>query len=97
MAFHRVPLQAGPIEHLGDHGAFVPVDELKVGLFYDQAVFGFIDRATGRSSIQTAGAGGPALHLLLADEFLIDLYVALGWKTDGRADFAPGLALRQVF
>jgi hypothetical protein len=47
--------------------------------------------------VKSAGAGGPAFHLLLADEFQVDVYFALGWNTDGAADFAPGLVLRQVF
>jgi hypothetical protein len=72
-------------------------DVCKLGLFYDQAVFGSIDRATGLASVQSAGAGGVGLHFLLADEFQADVYVALGWKTDGSTAFAPGLVLRQVF
>ena len=72
-------------------------DVCKVGLFYDQAVFGSIDRAVGIASLKSAGAVGVGLHLLLADEFQADVYLALGWKTDGGTDFAPGLVLRQVF
>jgi hypothetical protein len=72
-------------------------DVLKLGVFYDQALFGAIDRTTNVESLKFAGAGGPALHLLLADEFQIDIYVAVGWKPDGSADFAPSLVLRQVF
>ncbi len=48
-------------------------------------------------SLKSAGAGGPALHLLLIDQFQIDAYLALGWKTDGAAEYAPSLVLRQVF
>ncbi len=72
-------------------------DVLKVGLFYHQVIFGAIDRTAAASSVKSAGAGGPAFHLLLADEFQVDVYFALGWNTDGAADFAPGLVLRQVF
>jgi len=72
-------------------------DIVKVGLFYDQILFGAIDRIGGGWSARSAGAGGPAAHLLLADEFQIDVYLALGWKTDGTVEFAPALALRQVF
>jgi hypothetical protein len=72
-------------------------DTIKVGLFYDQIVFGSTDRATSAESWKTAGAGGPAVHLLIADEFQIDFYFALGWKTDGSADHAPSLVVRQVF
>ena len=72
-------------------------DAIKVGLFYDQAFFGSIDRATDAESLKSAGAGGPALHLLLADEFQIDFYFALGWKPNGSTDHAPSLVLRQVF
>ena len=68
-----------------------------MGLFYDQVLFGAIDRIGGGWSARSAGAGGPAAHLLLADEFQIDVYLALGWKTDGTVEFAPALALRQVF
>jgi hypothetical protein len=72
-------------------------DVIKLGAFYDQALFGAIDRTANVQSLKSAGAGGPALHLLLADEFQIDVYVALGWKTDGAVDHAPSLVLRQVF
>ena len=72
-------------------------DVIKLGFFYDQVFFGAIDRTANVASLKSAGAGGPALHLLLADEFQIDLYVAVGWKTDGAADYAPSLVLRQVF
>jgi hypothetical protein len=72
-------------------------DALKVGLFYDQMVFGSIDRSTDAESLKFAGAGGPALHLLLADQFQIDLYVAMGWKQDGATERAVSLVVRQVF
>ena len=70
---------------------------LKVGLFYDQAVFGALNHMTGNESVNGAGAGGPALHLLLADQFQIDAYLGLGWKSVGTADLASTLILRQVF
>ena len=72
-------------------------DVLKVGLFYDQAVFGALNHMTGNESVNGAGAGGPALHLLLADQFQIDAYLGLGWKSVGTADLASTLILRQVF
>jgi hypothetical protein len=72
-------------------------DAFKLGVFYDQVLFGAIDRTANVESLKSAGAGGPALHLLLADQFQIDVYVAVGWKTDGAADYAPSLVLRQVF
>jgi hypothetical protein len=72
-------------------------DAIKVGLFYDQMVFGSIDRVADAESPTSAGAGGPALHLLLADQFQIDFYFAFGWKPDGSTDHAPSLVLRQVF
>ena len=72
-------------------------DTIKLGLFYDQVVFGSTDRKTSVQSLQTAGAGGPAVHLLLADEFQIDFYFALGWKPDGSVDHSPSLVVRQVF
>jgi hypothetical protein len=72
-------------------------DVMKLGVFYDQVFFGAVDRTPNVESVKSAGAGGLALHLLLADEFQIDVYLALGWKTDGAADFAPSLVLRQVF
>jgi hypothetical protein len=72
-------------------------DAIKLGFFYDQIIFGSIDRAADVESLKSAGAGGPALHLLLADEFQIDFYFALGWKPDGNIDHAPSLVLRQVF
>ena len=72
-------------------------DVIKLGVFYDQVFFGALDRTADVESLKCAGAGGPALHLLLADEFQIDVYAAVGWKTDGAADYAPSLVLRQVF
>ncbi|MFL5430342.1 MAG: hypothetical protein ACJ79M_12070 [Myxococcales bacterium] len=72
-------------------------DTIKLGFFYDQLVFGSTDRKTSAESLQTAGAGGPAVHLLLADEFQIDFYFALGWKPDGSVDHSPSLVVRQVF
>ena len=72
-------------------------DVFKLGVFYNQVLFGAIDRTTNGESLESAGAGGPALHLLLADEFQIDVYLAVGWKTDGTADYGPSLVLRQVF
>jgi len=72
-------------------------DVFKLGLFYGQVFFGAIDRTLGTTSVVSAGAGGPALHILVADEFQIDVYAAVGWKSDGSTDFAPALVLRQVF
>jgi len=75
-------------------------DLFKVGLFYDQAIFGLIDRtipSQPSSQLGAAGAGGPAAHLLLADEIQVDFYLAFGWKTAHVFNFAPGLELRQVF
>jgi len=71
-------------------------DVVKVGVFYDQVLFGAIDRTSGAETLKTAGAGGPALHLLLGDQFQIDGYLALGWKADGKT-YAVSLVLRQVF
>jgi hypothetical protein len=72
-------------------------DVFKVGLFYDQALFGALDRMTGIESVNCAGAGGPALHLLLADQFQIDAYLAMAWNSVGTTDLASTLMLRQVF
>jgi hypothetical protein len=54
-------------------------DVFKVGLFYNQVLFGELDRTLNAWSVQSA------------------VFVAVGWKTDGTTDFAPGLVLRQVF
>jgi hypothetical protein len=72
-------------------------DVFKVGLFYNQLLFGALDREKATWSTQSAGAVGPAAHMLLSDEFQFDVFLAIGWKTDGAIDFAPGLVLRQVF
>ncbi|GEJ58592.1 hypothetical protein [Anaeromyxobacter diazotrophicus] len=72
-------------------------DVIKVGAFYDQVLFGAIDRTTMVESLGAGGAGGPALHLLLADQFQIDVYLALGWSTTGATGFSPALTLRQVY
>lgn len=72
-------------------------DVFKVGLFYDQAFFGALDRTAGTETVTFAGAGGPAGHLLLVDQFQIDVYIALGWKANGATALAPALVLQQVF
>jgi hypothetical protein len=72
-------------------------DVFKVGLFYDQALFGALNRMTGSEWMNWAGAGGPALHLLLADQFQIDAYLAVAWNSVGTTDLASTLVLRQVF
>jgi hypothetical protein len=72
-------------------------DVLKVGLFYEQVVFGAIQRTAGTESPSSAGAGGPALHLLLGDQFQIDVFLAVGWSTGGATGYAPSFALRQVY
>ena len=73
-------------------------DVFRAGLFYGQAFYESAnDRAAGSWSPTTAGAGGPALHLLISDEFQLDLYAAIGWRVDGSTAFSPSLSLRQVF
>jgi hypothetical protein len=72
-------------------------DVFKVGVFYAQAFYQAIDHTLGTSAPRTAGAGGPALHVLLADEFQIDVYLAVGWDSTGATALAPALVLRQVF
>ena len=72
-------------------------DAVKLGLFYDQVVFGAIDRSGGPVRSETAGAGGPSMYVLLADEFDTGLYFAFGWTPHGGFSFAPSLYLRQVF
>ena len=72
-------------------------DVIKVGLFYDQVLFGTIDRTTDTQSVRSAGAGGPAVHLLVGDQFQIDAYLAVGWNTGGTTDYGPSLVLRQVY
>jgi len=72
-------------------------DAVKVGVFYDQAVYGALDRSGGPTMPSTAGAGGPSVHILLADEFELAGYLAFGWRAHAIFDFAPTLTLRQVF
>ncbi len=72
-------------------------DVFKVGVFYDQALFGALDLINGMQSVTLAGAGGPAVHLLLADQFQIDAYLPVGWRANGSTDLATALVLRQVF
>jgi len=72
-------------------------DVIKLGFFYEQVLFGAIDRTANVESLKSAGAGGPALHLLVADQFQFDAYLAVGWKADGAAEYATSLAVRQVF
>jgi len=72
-------------------------DVIKVGLFYDQVLYGAIDRTAGTQALKSAGAGGPAVHVLLADQFQVDTYLAVGWNTAGAAGYALSLVLRQVF
>jgi hypothetical protein len=72
-------------------------EALKVGLFYDQVVFGAIDRSGGPTKPATAGAGGPSLHLLLADEIEAGGYLSFGLRSGGIFDFAASLIVRQVY
>jgi len=72
-------------------------DAVKVGLFYDQVLYGSLDRTGGATTPQTAGAVGPSLHILLADEFEFGASVSFAWRTGGLLDFAPSLTLGQVF
>jgi hypothetical protein len=72
-------------------------DVFKLGLFYQPGVFGAIDRATDRESLAFAGAGGPSLHVLVADQFQFDAYFAVGWSPGGAVGYAGSLALRQVY
>jgi hypothetical protein len=73
-------------------------DIFKAGIFYNQALYGaVVDHGLGTWARASAGAGGLAVHLLIADEFQLDIYGALGWKTDGDVAFSPSLELRQVF
>src|SRR5205814_10427163 len=72
-------------------------DVLKIGLFYDQALFGALNRTTRTESVNAAGAGGPAVHLLLADQFQIDAYLGVARKSVGSTDLATTHTSRQVF
>jgi hypothetical protein len=72
-------------------------DAVKVGLFYAQVLYGAIDRSGGPTTPATAGAGGPSVHLLLAEEFECAGYLSFGLRTGGSFDFAASLAVRQVF
>jgi hypothetical protein len=72
-------------------------DLLKLGIFYDQVIYGGIDRLAGTQTLRFAGSGGLALHLLVADEFQCDLYFGAGVTTGGVVEYAPALSLRQVF
>jgi hypothetical protein len=69
-------------------------DVIKVGLFYDQVLFGAIDRTADTESLRS---GGPAVHLLLADQFQVDMHLAVGWSTKGATDHGISLGLRRVF
>ncbi len=72
-------------------------DVLKAGIFYDQVIYGGIDRVAGTQSLKFAASGGLALHLLVADEFQCDFYFGVGVTTGGAVEYAPVLSLRQVF
>jgi len=72
-------------------------DLLKLGIFYDQVMYGAIDRVAGSQSLRFAASGGLALHLLMADEFQLDFYFGAGVTTAGAVEYAPSLSLRQVF
>ncbi len=72
-------------------------DLFKLGIFYDQVVYGALDRLAGTQSLKFAASGGLALHLLVADEFQCDFYFGAGVTTGGAVEYAPSLSLRQVF
>jgi hypothetical protein len=54
-------------------------DLYKVGIFHDGAVFGDINRATGREAARYVGSVGAGFHILVADAFQADIDYAIGF------------------
>lgn len=73
-------------------------DVVKLGVFYNFAGYGAINRATNAEKLAGAHAVGPGFHALLIDEFQLDAYFGVGWSTQTRGpDTGAALAIRQAF
>jgi hypothetical protein len=74
-------------------------DILKLSLFYSLAVFQELDRNRGDGVriVRVANAFGPGLHLLIESMFQLDMYMAFGFRSDGRFDTALSALLEKVF
>ncbi|MHB8879406.1 MAG: hypothetical protein ACYC8T_37400, partial [Myxococcaceae bacterium] len=61
------------------------------------AVFGELDRENGTERLRVANSFGPGLHLLIEGMMQLDIYVAFGFKSDGKFDTAASAMLLKVF
>ncbi|MBX7099833.1 MAG: hypothetical protein K1X89_19110 [Myxococcaceae bacterium] len=72
-------------------------DFFKVGAFVDMAGYGEINRELGTVKPRFGAAVGPGLHVLAADIFQIDGYVAVGFLSNGQKSVGVQLRLLKVF
>jgi hypothetical protein len=72
-------------------------DVFKVGLFHNAVAYSALDRQSGAETLTAANSFGLGVHLLLIDEFQLDVDYGVGWATSGKFDSGGALAIRQAF
>ena len=72
-------------------------DVFKVGLFHNAVAYSTLDRQSGAEKLTAANSFGLGVHLLLIDEFQLDVDYGVGWATSGKFDSGGALAIRQAF
>jgi hypothetical protein len=72
-------------------------DLFKLSLFHDLAVFAELDRQNQTETLRVANSFGPGFHALIEGMLQLDIYVAFGFRSDGRFDTAASALLQKVF
>jgi hypothetical protein len=73
-------------------------DLFKVGLWDNLAGYGSIERSKGDAQTRAlADAVGVSVHALLIDEFQLDLYWGVGFRSDGPFGNGASLQIAQAF
>lgn len=82
---------------LGEYRASLSRDDLKVGFFYDAAVYDALDLARDSDGPRFVNDAGVSLHFLAFETFQIDVYTGVGVTTSGDVDLGISVAGAQVF
>lgn len=72
-------------------------DIFKIGLFYNTAIFGEINRVDDTESPRVADSFGLGVHALIIDQFQLDAWFGIGFASDRRFSHGAALAIRQAF
>jgi hypothetical protein len=72
-------------------------DVLKVGFFHNAVAYSALDRVSSAEKLTGADSLGLGVHLLLIDEFQLDVDYGVGWTSSGKFDSGGALAIRQAF